>query len=572
MKCRRCSRPWIAVGLLVGVLPCLPAAADTVVESGQAKVIPWSGYWWPIRQGGLTAPLGKYDQLTGHQAAAWERQKHPSGPNVPQWFGFCHAWSASSVMEKEPTQPQTPASGGGQPVAIHVGDQKGWLAACHTQDVANTYGQRFTGTNPAEDYQDIYPDVLWRLLKLYIKEQGIPLILDLEAGPEVWNYPIYAYEVRYEQQGNSGQCLGHLTLLMADDAVPPDQVGVKSRRHTYQFTFRLENGSVVMGSGQWVGASRKDHPDFAWYPQLAVAENPEVKRDQVLKLVSGSSATTTPTTPPPAAQPAPPIAPTSPSPPAETPPRPEVTSTPATPVAPPPTAPPSTTAPPATPLSTVPVLISPLELVALIADKTSSFGFDVTVDRFDGARYKVGETFSVRGSSDRDGYLYLLHIDSQGNLSLLYPLLGQDNRVAANRHIEVPGLRHRFAFRATEPVGINRVKALVTSRPLALTGLMPWPNTVQAAADRKEGRLSGPKPPQTWRQTFRWPPTERKLIQDLLLGYQKKSVLALDKVDRIDAQAILGPFAQDEVVFYVESLTTGDHQPKPILPSKISDP
>ena len=33
--------------------------------------------------------------------------------------------------------------------------------------------------------------VLWRLLKLHVKEQGVPLILDVEAGAEVWNYPVY---------------------------------------------------------------------------------------------------------------------------------------------------------------------------------------------------------------------------------------------------------------------------------------------------------------------------------------------------------------------------------------------
>lgn len=550
---RLCLAAWLAMS----AFSCSHLSAATIVESGQARVFPWSGYWWPMRQGGLAAPLGSYDQITGHASVAWERHKRPSGANVPRWFGFCHAWAASSVMEKEPTQPQTATSASGQPVQVRVGDQKGWLAACHTQDVVNSYGQRFTGTETSEDYQDLCPDVLWRLLKLYIKEQGIPLILDIEAGPEVWNYPVYAYELRYEDKDNTGQCLGHLTLLMADDAVPPEYIGVKARRHTYQFTFKLENGSVVMGSAQWVGASRKDHPDFAWYPQLAVAENPEVKHDQVLKLVSSSSASpprpSTPSQPSPATEQPEPPAPTQPA----RPPRPEVADRPH-PAAPSPTLRSASDA----------LLISPLELVALIADKTSSFGFDVTVDRFDGARYKVGETFSVRGSSEKAGYLYLLHIDSQGHLSLLYPLPGQDNRIAAQRPIEIPGPQDRFAFRLTSPVGINRVKALVTSRPLALTGLLPLSETPQSVAEQPKGRPSRQPGQQTVRQGFRWHPTERKLIQGMLLGYQEKGVLALDQVDQFDAKTIMGPFAQDEVIFYVEARSAGNAPQKPDAPDQ----
>jgi hypothetical protein len=185
-----------------------------------------------------------------------------------------------------------------------------------------------------------------------------------------------------------------------------------------------------------------------------------------------------------------------------------------------------------------------MELVALIAEKTSSFGLDVTVDRFDGARYENGSTFSIRGASAQAGHLYLLHIDSQGELTLLYPLAGQDNRVPAGRSFEIPGPTDRFAFRAIAPPGVNRVKALVTTRPLVLTGLL----AVQAQTVQQQAAGQQQTAP---RQKFRWHPTQRAQIQQLLVQYQRQNALSAQMLG-VDPRNVLGPFAQDEVAFYVE--------------------
>ena len=69
-------------------------------EQATANLMPWSGYWWPIHEGRLLGPLAKYDRITGHRAAEWERGKNPPGPDVPRWFGYCHAWSAALGSRK----------------------------------------------------------------------------------------------------------------------------------------------------------------------------------------------------------------------------------------------------------------------------------------------------------------------------------------------------------------------------------------------------------------------------------------------------------------------------------------
>ncbi len=504
----------------------LPAlAASGAVEEGSAKETPWSGYWWPIAKGELQIPLSKYDQLTGAASAQWERQNHPPGPNVPRWHGYCHAWAASAVLEKEPkkvSQATGPASN--RPLRLAVGDQKGLFAAAHARDVSNTYGDRFGDGVGSEDPQDLTPDALWQLLKLYVKQQGIPLILDLEPGAEIWNYPVYAYRIEYSPSGPPGQQFGHLSLWMADNDVPPDYVGVKMRFQTYTFTFQLRNGSIVMGSGRWVGQSQENHPDFAWYPYVVLPENPHIQYTTVQRIMRVSQ--------------------------------------------PQPSAPPST--PPDTPPDTMPdevpnqnsgqydpsgsqgggllinnsVPLSPIQLVAAIAEETSSFGLDVTVDRFDGGLYTIGEPYTVKGSSERAGYLYLLHIDNQGKVSLLFPAPNEDNRVAAETRFTVPRPGVARLVHAG-PVGTHRVKAMVTNRPLMLSGLRcPAQSTgKKGASHRREYR------------PFRWPPTEQKQVRDLMKQYQQRQQLPPEQLRGTNIAKKFVSFAQDEVAFYVGPTT-----------------
>jgi hypothetical protein len=265
-------------------LALLPGLAAAEVEEGRARHTPWSGYWWPHHQGWMVSgPLTKYDLLTGKKTAPWESQHHPRG-GAAKWHGYCHGWAASAVLEREPTRPRTVAGPGGQGLTLSVGDQKGLLAAAHTRDVANFHGQRYQG-KPGDDFQDIYPDALWRCLKLYVKQQGLPLIIDVDPTPAVWNYPVYAYRVEYQRQGETDQYRGQMSLWLADDGVRINHVGTKVMHRTYQFTFRMRRGNVVAGSAQWVGRSVKDHPDFAWYPYVQRSENPELDYGQLRKML-----------------------------------------------------------------------------------------------------------------------------------------------------------------------------------------------------------------------------------------------------------------------------------------------
>jgi hypothetical protein len=516
--------------VLAGCLLCLlaPAAAPAQVEEAQAKFVPWSGYWWPHVDGGIIEPLKKYDKLTGKKAAAWEGQTYPAGPGVPDWAGYCHAWSSSSIMEREPKQPVKPAAQG-DALELSVGDQKGLLCACHSHDECNSYGQRNDG-QPDADPEDLRPDELWRLLKLYVKQQGVPLVLDIDPGPAVWNYPIYAYRAEYSPNGEPGQYLVRMTIWLADDAVPPDYVGTKVRKQDYQFTCQMQGGSVVMGSAKWIGPSKEDHPDFAWYPMVQRAENPEVEYAAVQKLLAGG----TEPPPPPPPQPRPPYPPDDPNP------QP-------VPVPPPP---PGTEKPPRV------LALSPRELLTLVTNKTSSFDFFVTVDRNSGGEYAVGEKYTVSGSSKKAGYLYLLLLSppdptkpEELSLSLLFPLPGQDNRIPAGGKFAIPGPKDKFEFKAAGPVGTHLIKAIVTTRPLSLTGVDP-------RTKQKPDAGQGLK--------FRLPPTQQRQVQEVLqkVRQDKMTPAQVETFTGVKPRDLLGEWAQGEVPFYVKARDKDKPKPK----------
>jgi hypothetical protein len=505
--------------LLAGLaLALLPAAAPAQSESGHSRFTPWSGYWWPHRKGGLSHPLQMYSRYLGsNQALNWELKKHPPGSGE-KWSGFCHAWSASSVREPEPTRPKTIRTRSGASITLSVGDQKGLLAAVHASDDVNSYGHRSeTNDVTRPEYIDLTPDQLWRYLKLYVKQQGLPLVMDLSAGREVWNYPVYSYSVRYSAMGGSDY-RGVIMIHYAEDNVGPNYVGTKVGKRVYHCTFKMSGGSVVAGSGRWVGPSVKDHPDFAWYPYVAKSENPNVDYATVKQML-GLSASFSRGLDDSVSLPEPMDDPENP---------------------PAPIAIPGDEGPRPQPKAKA-VTVSPAELMALVADKRSKFNLAVQTSDFNGM-YREGDAYKINVLSEKPGYLYLLHADKDGRLKLLFPVEGQDNKIPpGGKKVEYPGPKDDFKF-VCEAVGDNRVKAVVTSKPLNFTGL---DTSDDEPAGKKKGQgLSFFLPPETEEQVL------ALLNKDVLKNDDKREKAARET--KADPAELLGDFAQGEVTFYVD--------------------
>jgi hypothetical protein len=273
---------------LAGLTP----AAQALVDEAQAHKIPWSGSWYPVKdkaghKTGLLPYVRLYDRIVGNgQAGRWEAQS-PRYKSAQQWTGHCDAWSAAALTHPEPRAPRTVRLADGRSVTLSVGAQKALLVACHTGDDAgsNFYGQRSNVNDASQsEYQDLLPDQVWRCLKLYVKQQGVPIIMDLDPGQAVWNYPVYRYRVELTR-ASGNQYRGKMTIWYADDSVAPDFVGLNSGTRHYQFVVAMKNGSTVPGSARWVGPSVRNHPDFAWYPYRVQPENPYIDSARVRRLV-----------------------------------------------------------------------------------------------------------------------------------------------------------------------------------------------------------------------------------------------------------------------------------------------
>jgi len=576
----------IALRMLVlstWMLTLIGSTVHAARDGGQAGVVPWSGYWWPHKSGGLIGPLSKYDKVTGQQAAGWEDANHVSVSPPPQdWFGHCHAWSASSVSEKEPRESRTVDQ-----VGFGVGDLKGLLAACHAQDVANSYGSRYNAGDDEAARMDIAPDELWRLLQTYVKQKKIPLVLDLEAGEQVWNYPVYQYRVDFETSAD-GWAHATLQLVVAEDDVPEDYIGTKNAKHTYTFRVKMVDGAIDMGTGQWTGESVKDHPDFAWYPYVAVAENPYVDAEQVSRIVGYAvgGANSPPEDSDSAQPPELPAGPAEPTPTepdvlapteaeeavTEDPPIVDNVEEPVTPASQPPeeAGDSPTEAPPTQNLDQ---LLSPDELAALVVNKTSAFFLDVQIDRGDGGTYRPGERMQIsiamrdtQNKGIREGYVYLFDIDPAGDLQLIYPPPGISNRIEVDTVYRIPLVNKTSWLKAQGP-GVHDLKAIVTSQPVQLTGFEEVPSSQrqqQQTVAVVSGGQAKPKPnqvkPRATQQVSGSPQTaeRRGFVRRLTVHPQSRlrqqrrfRLFRKDLQGELAAPESVGPFAQDMCTYHV---------------------
>lgn len=467
MSLKKKARFLCAAAVLFSLAFTQSGVHGQVTDEGYAANTPWSGYWWPIKTGELLVPLGKYDQVTGNHAAAWERSTNPPGTNVPDWWGYCQGWAASSVMEKEPTSAVTYGN-----QTFSVGDQKGLLAASHADDVANSFGARFNGDS-GDDINDIAPDMLWNELRRHLREQRIPLVFDLSPGAEVWNYPAYAYRVTYSPvEGEVCPC--KMEVWLANDNVPKEYVGLQRIYKVYTFEAKFQNGTTVLGTGRWTGNSKQDHPDFVWSPYVVHSENSELNYKLVCDILgttpanggnggttvdennhaddtapaNGGNEETTVAENGHADDAAPTDGESGEAEIVETA-RPEeaVVST-------------------ETETAIVAPAVTAEDLTALTEGKPSNWDFDITVDKFDGGEYAQGEGIAVSGKSEKAGYLYLIAIDPDQKISLIYPTGNADNRIEAGEVFTVPAPDSGEKFYLTGPAGDYRIHAVICESPL----------------------------------------------------------------------------------------------------------
>lgn len=255
----------------------LGVSSTTIGAVYEAAFIPWSGYWWPFEQGGLVtgagyrghpAPLEKYDYVTGgiyYGPATLYGHSRYYDPDAPYWYGLCFAWAAASIMEEEPVH-----KGVYNGTVFRVGDKKALLTVLYDGTRYNAYHVR----DPVE-FQHV--------LETFIKGRNQPIVMDLGSEEEIWNFPVYRYEISsYTDPWDKRHY--STTIHFASDMVDPDYTGSMADSRTYHYWFRVQ-GSEIIESG-WEGASAGNPPKVAFEPLYTIPRNDGIDPDTVREIVS----------------------------------------------------------------------------------------------------------------------------------------------------------------------------------------------------------------------------------------------------------------------------------------------
>lgn len=266
---------------VVGLFFCLAVLLQPVVglsqqyESNEAAHLPWSGYWWPFNTGGLAtgigyrghpAPLEKYELLTNGDESgplvSWYKE-HYYDPDTLDWYGHCGDWARAASFENYEIWPSSENN-----IVFRVGDKKGLLTLAHNQDISE-WG------NANEFPQDFH---YWLLY--YIGEKKRAFIADLDAGEEIWNYPIYKYEMHSNVSGNVKSV--RVKIHYATDNVEPDYMGTLERTATYTYDLFLDGDKIV--GGEWTGESIDDHPQQMFYTVAQRTNSPYLDYEKVVEV------------------------------------------------------------------------------------------------------------------------------------------------------------------------------------------------------------------------------------------------------------------------------------------------
>jgi hypothetical protein len=261
-----------------------------------AGTTPWSSWFWPWVDDNNPnlydddEIMHRYDQYTqSSDAQGWEYEFHGPPQDPTPWYGSCHAWAGAACWEPQPTRNQF-LNG----IQFRIRDQKGLMTAAYYK-CGKAINHEINASQPS-------PGFFWKLLQDEIQgknpmhDQAYPLIGELSYGTEIWNYPIYRYEVNFSLTDNRAD--GTIKIWYTSDALPSYANGTDLYYHTtvYQFTGVEIIGASPADSGEWVVPDDPElmpyhRPDIIWRPYqpsswTAYAVNPHLDATHVKNILN----------------------------------------------------------------------------------------------------------------------------------------------------------------------------------------------------------------------------------------------------------------------------------------------
>lgn len=278
---------------------------DELPQTGEVPTDkrPYSGGYYPEQAGGTDvvmtggrSPLAKYDAAFNggqNKAAAWEREKHTTGPT---WGGHCNGFGAASTRHpKEPARDVVRNGVTFSPQDIKALMAEIYMSADYEFLGGNRCDAQGTSSNPLSrtdvtkmgECEDVNPGTMHAAVANWIGRMKRGLVMDQFRGDEVWNYPFFQYQVTTQQNISEAQARRYVTgdsqtdyvfnpnatrftyiemKLTYANATSSETLRTPSYKdYPLQYVLELNASGEIVG-GEWVGSSQKEHPDFIWVP------------------------------------------------------------------------------------------------------------------------------------------------------------------------------------------------------------------------------------------------------------------------------------------------------------------
>lgn len=283
---------------------------------------PYDGDWWPATNRNMVDALRGVSDFLGatigfnprlHEIEMFRHYVGPGSPIRPKyenrgisdfnWWGHCNGWAAAACLERNP--PQTLSrTVNGKTYSLTNTELQGFLAEAYYHADAlmsgmrsflstkqfqeakkliknngseadwkswykNTFREDAPASYRASDirsiadrgiarFEDINPATFDRAVRTVIGKAKIPLVIEIYAGDQVWNYAGYDFQREVKDTGRTtpqGQRIVDVEMKLETLA------GTKN--YTYEL-YLDSNGRSR--SGAWTGQSVTEHPDFIWSP------------------------------------------------------------------------------------------------------------------------------------------------------------------------------------------------------------------------------------------------------------------------------------------------------------------
>ena len=246
---------------------------------------------------------------------------------IAGWWGLCHAWSPSALLEPEP---QHEVIYEGQTFA--VSDIKALILTVYDGANATMLGGRCNATTIEHDdvgratnseCKDVNPGALHVILTNFLGINDSALVEDRVGGAQVWNQPMVGYHITKQDEvtpAQANQCIGATgdTYTYNDKAVKLFEVKLTTdyitesyqsteprgmnghiSHDSYHYILEVDDRGKIIG-GEYCGSSKTSHPDFLWAPTSVGSSwgrNPYVDVAKVQTLIRLSREPVQPTDP-----------------------------------------------------------------------------------------------------------------------------------------------------------------------------------------------------------------------------------------------------------------------------------